>query len=100
MTGTGGDWWVYMLECADGTLYTGVARDVAARLAQHNAGRGARYTRGRRPVQLVRVEPAANRSAALRRECAIKRLPTAAKRALMESPGVGTTRCPGAAAAV
>jgi predicted GIY-YIG superfamily endonuclease len=60
-------------------LYTGVAKDVGARVAVHNAGRGAKYTRTRLPVKVVYEEPAADRSAALRREHAIKRLPRAAK---------------------
>lgn len=69
-------WWVYILECADGTLYTGVARDMGRRLKQHNgelAG-GPRYTRGRRPVRCLWREPAADRGVALQREAAIKRL--------------------------
>jgi len=78
------DWNVYMVRCADGSLYTGIARDVAARVATHNRGAGARYTRGRGPVRLVHVEPAADRGAALRREHAIKRLPATAKRALVK----------------
>lgn len=65
-------WVVYLARCADGTLYTGVARDATKRLAAHNAGRGARYTRARRPVTLVHSEPARDRPAALRREWAIK----------------------------
>jgi putative endonuclease len=77
------DWTVYIVRCADGSLYTGVAVDVDARVATHNAGKGAKYTRGRRPVKLVYREPAGSRSAALKREAAIKRLPTAAKRALV-----------------
>ena len=77
------DWHVYVVRCIDGSLYTGIARDVAARVAVHNEGEGARYTRSRRPVELVHVEPAADRGAALRREHAIKRLPAAAKRALV-----------------
>ena len=69
------NWHVYMVRCADGTLYTGVAVDPEKRLAEHNEGpAGARYTRARRPVELVYVEPAANRSAACKREWAIKRL--------------------------
>jgi hypothetical protein len=51
-------WFVYLLTCGDGTFYTGVARDVAARLEQHRSGRGARYTRGRGPLALVRAESA------------------------------------------
>lgn len=78
-----GDWTVYILRCADGSLYTGVAIDVRARVATHNAGKGAKYTRGRRPVKLVYREPAGSRGAALKREAAIKRLPTAVKRALV-----------------
>jgi putative endonuclease len=76
------EWCVYVVECADGSLYTGIAVDVAARVAQHNQGVGARYTRSRRPVQLVHVETAADRGAALRREYEIKQLPAAAKRRL------------------
>jgi putative endonuclease len=67
-------WHVYIVSCADESLYTGIALDVEARIASHNAGRGARYTRSRLPVTLVYHEPATSRSAALRREHAIKRL--------------------------
>jgi putative endonuclease len=63
-------------------LYTGVAKDLPARIAAHNDGRGAKYTRPRLPVKLVYSEAAADRAAAQRREHAIKRLPRAAKRAL------------------
>lgn len=77
------EWYVYMLLCADQSLYTGVATDVAARLSTHNAGKGAKYTRGRLPVKLVYQEAAAGRGAALQREIAIKRLPVAAKRRLI-----------------
>jgi predicted GIY-YIG superfamily endonuclease len=66
-------WWVYILRCGDGTLYTGIALDLAARLAQHQAGTGARYTRGRAPLELVYREPAPTRAAASRREADIKR---------------------------
>ena len=72
-------WAVYLVRCADGSLYTGVATDVARRVAEHNAGTGARYTRARRPVVLVHQEPAPDRSAALRREYALKQLPRALK---------------------
>ncbi len=71
---SGMPWAVYLVRCADGSLYTGVATDVARRVAEHNSGRGARYTRARGPVTLLHQEPAADRSAALRREAAIKRL--------------------------
>ena len=67
-------WRVYMLRCCDGTLYTGATNDLARRLERHSAGQGARYTRSRLPVKLVYVEPVRNRSAALRREAALKRL--------------------------
>lgn len=72
-------WWVYLLRCADGTLYTGSTNDVKKRLAAHNAGRGAKYTRARRPCALVYTEQAESRSAALRREAVIKRLTRAQK---------------------
>ena len=61
-------YYVYLLRCADGTLYTGFTNDLARRLAAHNAGRGAKYTRGRRPVELVYWESFSNKSSALRRE--------------------------------
>jgi len=67
-------YYVYMLRCADGSLYTGSTNDVAGRLATHQAGRGAKYTRGRLPVQLVYTEACADKNRALRREAAIKGL--------------------------
>jgi putative endonuclease len=76
-------WHVYVLRCADGSLYTGVTTDVVARVRTHNLGRGAKYTRGRRPVRLVYRERAADRGAALRREHVIRRLSRAAKRRLV-----------------
>ena len=75
----GPSWWVYILRCGDGTLYTGIALDLDARLAQHRSGAGARYTRGRGPLELVYREPACTRAAASRREAAIKRRPRRAK---------------------
>jgi putative endonuclease len=77
-------WFVYVLRCGDGTLYTGIARDVAARLAKHNRGEGARYTRGRAPLALVHTERKMSQGSALRREAAIKALPRAEKVALIE----------------
>ena len=62
--------WVYMLECGDGSLYTGWTNDLARRLAAHQSGRGAKYTRGRAPVRLVYAEQCTDKSAALRREAA------------------------------
>lgn len=75
-------WWVYVVRCRDTTLYTGITTDPAARLAAHNSGKGARYTRSRRPVELVHLEPAADRPSAQRREAAIKRLSRPAKEQL------------------
>lgn len=76
-------WFVYVLRCADGSLYTGVARDVAARVAAHTAGRGARYTRSRGPFEVCATRRCLSKSAALRLELAIKRLPKATKEALV-----------------
>ncbi len=81
-----GVWFVYVVRCRDGTLYTGISRDVAARLAKHNAGTGARYTRGRGPVALVHAERKRSQGAALRREAAIKALPRSKKLALAGGP--------------
>jgi putative endonuclease len=77
---------VYMLRCADGSLYTGWTVDVSRRLAAHLAGHGSRYTRSRRPVELVASFAMADASAARREEARIKRLPRAAKLALIEAP--------------
>ena len=76
-------WYVYMLRCGDGTLYTGVTDDVERRLAAHRAGKGAKYTRGRGPLELVYQEQVPDKSAALRREYQIKRLPQQEKEGLM-----------------
>ncbi|MBS0210325.1 MAG: GIY-YIG nuclease family protein [Planctomycetes bacterium] len=78
-------WFVYLLRCADRSLYTGITTDVERRCAQHNAGRGARYTRSRTPVKLVYQETAASRGLALRRELQIKALDRRAKEALIRS---------------
>jgi putative endonuclease len=75
-------WFVYIARCADDTLYTGIALDVAARIAAHNAGRGARYTRGRGPLVVCVVRRCADKGTALRLEVALKRLPRADKEAL------------------
>ncbi len=72
-------WCVYILRCGDGTLYTGSTDDFARRLAAHSSGRGAKYTRGRGPLVPVYREDCADRSAALRREAAVKRLTRAQK---------------------
>ena len=72
---SGGDqsWWVYLLRCADGTLYCGITNHLERRLAVHGRGR-VKYTRGRLPVELAHCEPAAGKGAALRAEAAWKRL--------------------------
>ena len=72
----------YILVCADGTLYTGWTNDLEKRLAVHNAGKGAKYTRSRRPVRLFYYEEFEEKGEAQRRECEIKRLPREKKLAL------------------
>jgi len=74
---------VYLLRCADGTLYCGWTVDLERRLAAHNAGRASRYTRSRRPVALAWSAPQPDRAAAMREEVRIKQLPRAAKLALI-----------------
>ena len=78
-----GHWHVYFLRCRDGSLYAGATTDLSRRLLAHQKGRGAAYTRSRRPVELVYSESAGDRSAALRREEALKRLTRTAKLALV-----------------
>lgn len=65
-------WYVYILRCRDGSLYTGVTNDVPARFQAHSQGKGAKYTRGRGPLELVYTEECGDKSAALKRELAIK----------------------------
>jgi predicted GIY-YIG superfamily endonuclease len=77
------DWVVYMLRCADGSLYTGITNNFPRRLAQHQSGIASRYTRVRLPVEPVYQEPAADRSAATRRELTLKALSRKAKLALV-----------------
>ena len=74
---------VYLLHCADGTLYCGWTSDLDRRLAAHNAGRASRYTRSRLPVELAWSQPLPDRAAAMREEARIKRLPRAAKLAMI-----------------
>ena len=80
--------YVYIVECADGTLYSGWTNDLKKRIAAHNAGDGAKYTRSRRPVRLRYYETFEEKSKALRRECALKKLTRAEKIALIESGAV------------
>ena len=77
-------WTVYILRCADGTLYTGIAPDVEKRLQKHNEGKGAKYTRGRTPVELVYREEHPNRAEASKREYQIKQLSRAEKLELIK----------------
>jgi putative endonuclease len=72
-------WWVYLLACADGSYYVGISTDVERRLRQHNAGRGARYTRARRPVALAAAVACEGRSEAMRLEARLKQLNHRAK---------------------
>lgn len=82
---------VYIVLCADGSLYTGYARDPAAREAQHNGGRGARYTSGRRPVRLVYTERCRTHGEALAREHCVKALSRAGKQALIDAAATART---------
>lgn len=78
-------WWVYILHCKDNTFYTGITDDVERRLATHNAGKGAKYTRGRGPLAVVHREEFEDKSSALRREIAIKKLSRVEKEKLVKS---------------
>ena len=78
-------WKLYMLRCGDGSLYTGIAVDVQARLAAHRSGKGAKYTRGRGPLELVYTEECGTKSTALRRELEIKALPREEKVRLLQN---------------
>jgi predicted GIY-YIG superfamily endonuclease len=78
------DWFVYILRCGDDSLYTGITSDVERRLAMHRVGKGAKYTRGRGPLTVVYREQLPDKSAALRRERAIKGLSRSEKLALIE----------------
>ena len=76
-------WVCYLLRCADDTFYCGISNDLEKRLAAHNAGEGAKYTRGRLPVRVVYSESCADKSAALKRELQIKRLRRSEKETLL-----------------
>ena len=77
-------YWLYILQCGDGSLYTGITTDVNRRLSAHRSGKGAKYTRGRGPLTLVYQESCPDRPSALRRERAVKRLSRAQKLSLIE----------------
>jgi len=79
---------VYLLRCSDDTIYTGQTNDLERRIAEHNAGRGAKYTAGRRPVTLVHTETFATRAGAMRREASIKALSRPEKERLVEKTDV------------
>lgn len=89
-------YYVYLLRCADGTLYCGSTNDLQRRVKAHNSGRGAKYTKARRPVQLVYCEAAGSRSDALRREAAVKKLTRQQKWAIVRafSENCGITALP------
>ena len=80
-------WYVYLIVCRNGAIYTGIALDVSARYAQHVAGKGARYTRAHPPIRLLGKFACADQSMASRMEAAIKKLPAAAKRELVGKAG-------------
>lgn len=84
-------WFVYLIECVDRSVYTGIATDVARRYAEHQAGQGARYTRSHPPVRLLGTREYPDRSSASRAEAAIKRLSPLAKRSLAADPTVVVT---------
>jgi putative endonuclease len=85
-------WYVYLLLCVNGAIYTGIARNVAARYAQHVAGTGARYTRANPPRRLLAKFACANQAEASRMEAAIKKLAVADKRKLIGKSGVAARR--------
>lgn len=87
-------WYLYILRCKDGTLYTGITTDVEKRLEAHRTGRGAKYTRGRAPLELVYRETCGSHSDALKREWQIKGLSREDKQKLIENPGE-TDNCVG-----
>lgn len=80
-------WTIYILKCADTSLYTGITNDLPRRIAQHESGKGAKYTRHRSPLVLVYEEASENRSEASKREAAIKKLSRAGKMALIANKG-------------
>jgi len=81
-------WYVYMVRCSDNSLYTGYTNDIKRRENAHNTGKGAKYTKSRRPVRLVYWEEFADRSDALKRECAIKKLTKQQKELLLQKESV------------
>ncbi|MCU7943589.1 MAG: GIY-YIG nuclease family protein [Candidatus Thiodiazotropha sp. (ex Cardiolucina cf. quadrata)] len=86
-------WYVYIVQCSDRSLYTGIAKDLEKRVAQHNSGTAAKYTRGRTPVELVFAEGVRCHGDALRREYQIKRMSLAQKRKIIEGSAFGKESC-------
>ena len=80
-----GNWYLYVLRCGDGTLYTGITTDTEKRLEAHRAGKGAKYTRGRAPLELIYQELCGCHSGALKKEYRFKQLPRAEKEKIIES---------------
>ena len=81
-------WYLYILRCGDGSLYTGITTDVQARFGAHQCGKGAKYTRGRGPLELVYREECESHSHALKRELAVKAMSREEKHNLIKSKGV------------
>lgn len=88
--------WTYILLCSDNTLYTGAAKDLSQRIAKHQAGKGAKYTRGRRPVSLAWAEEHQTMSGALKREARIKKMPRWKKKRLVDGTKRDAPGGPGA----
>jgi UV DNA damage endonuclease len=84
---SGDKWFVYLLRCGDGSLYTGITKDIIRRCEQHNAGTASRYTRSRLPVVLVYQEPQASQGLALKREATIKAMSRLEKESLIRQAG-------------
>ena len=89
-------WFVYLIECVDGSLYAGIATDVDRRYAEHAGGRGARYTRSHKPRALLGAVACADRSAALKAEHALRQLPPAGKRAWIAANAIADAAAAGA----
>ena len=83
------NWKLYILRCGDGTLYTGITTDVERRLEEHRSGKGAKYTRGRAPLELVYTETGMDKSTALKRELAVKALSRQEKEKLIQKTPEG-----------
>jgi putative endonuclease len=95
----GEPWFLYIVECSDGSFYTGVTKDVERRLSEHNKGIASKYTRLRLPVELRYTEEYAGRTEALVRECQVKALPRKKKEELVRGPPAGKRKPSGRAAA-